>query len=608
MLALALLATFQAADTVRYAASFPNAAHHEAEISVTFPARGHDTLDIRMSRSSPGRYAIHEFAKNVYGVRATNGAGRPVSIVRPDPYRWLVTGHDGTVVFHYTLFADRADGTYSQVDQSHAHLNMPATFAWVAGLERHPIAVKFTVPEGSNWRAATQLIPTRDPLTFTAPHLDYFLDSPTELSNHALRTWTVAGPDGRTDTIRLAVHHLGTDAEVDAYAEMARKVVAEQNATFGETARFDHGTYTFIADYLPWASGDGMEHRNSTILSSTGSLGQGASGLLGTLSHEYFHSWNVERIRPRMLEPFDFFDANPSDALWFAEGFTSYFGPLYIHRAGLTTTAQYAGAVGGAVSAVVNTTARRYGSPMEMSLRAPFVDAAAAIDPTNFGNTFLSYYTWGAGIGLAMDLSLRSRYPGKDLDGYMRLLWQRFGAGGRYEVPRPYTVDDLEHTLGEYAGDADWARDFFARYVRRGDAPPYAELLAHAGFVVKQANVTAPWIGGTPSSYNAQGGLIQQTTQIGSPLYEAGVEGGDRIVRIGTVTITSDTAWRAMAATHKPGDAAPITFVQRGVERTAMLRFGSNPQLQVVPVEADGGTLSEAQQRFRQAWLGSRAR
>ncbi len=603
MLALALLATLHAADTVRYAASFPNAAHHEAEVIVTFPARGHDTLEVRMSRSSPGRYAVHEFAKNVYAVRATNGAGRELPIIRRDPYRWLVTGHDGTVVFHYTLYADRGDGTYAQVDLTHAHLNLPATFAWATGLERLPIAVRFTVPDGSNWRAATQLTPTRDPLAFTAPDLQYFLDSPTELSDHVLRWWTIPGPAGRVDTIRLAIHHLGTDAEVDAYVERIKKVVAEQVATFGETARYDHGTYTFIADYLPWASGDGMEHRNSTIVASTASLAQAAAGLLGTVSHEFFHSWNVERIRPAMLEPFDFTEADPSDALWFAEGFTQYYGPLYIHRAGLTTLEQYASGVGGTVNAVSNTTARRYGSPMEMSLRAPFVDAATSIDPTNFGNIFLSYYTWGAGVALAMDLSLRARYPGKDLDGYMRAAWQRFGAGGRYAVPRPYTVDDLERLLGEYAGDATWARDFFAQYIRRGYAPDYSALLAPAGLVVRRANADAPWIGGTPSSYTAQGGLIQQGTQVGSPLYEAGVDGGDRIVRIGPHAITSDTAWRAMAAAVRPGEVRPITYLQRGRERTGTIRIGHDPRLVVVPVESP----TPAQLAFRRAWLGSRA-
>src|SRR5690606_5156304 len=192
MLVLALLATLQVPDTVRYELSFPNASQHEAEISVTFPASGRDTLDIRMSRSSPGRYALHEFAKNVSAVRATDGAGRSLPIHREDPYRWLVTGHDGTVVFHYTLYADRGDGTYAQVDRSHAHLNAPAVFAWASGLGKLPVTVNFTVPAGSNWRAATQLEPTSDPLRFTAPDLAYLLDSPVELSDHAVRSWTIA--------------------------------------------------------------------------------------------------------------------------------------------------------------------------------------------------------------------------------------------------------------------------------------------------------------------------------------------------------------------------------------------------------------------------------
>lgn len=603
MLALALLALVQSADTVRYAASFPNATHHEATIAVTFPARGHDTLDVRMSRSSPGRYAVHEFAKNVYGIRVTDGAGRELPVLRRDPYRWLVTGHDGTVVFHYTLFADRADGTYSQVDDSHAHLNAPATWAWAAGFETTPVAVRFAVPDGSNWRAATQLVPTSDPLAFAAPDLQYFMDSPVELSDHALRSWTVAGPGGRVDTIRLAVHHQGTDAEVDAYAEMARKVVAEQVALFGETARYDHGTYTFIADYLPWASGDGMEHRNSTILSSSGSLARSMSGLLGTLSHEFFHSWNVERIRPAMLEPFRFFEATPSDALWFAEGFTSYFDDLFIRRAGLLTDEQYIRGLGGTVNAVTTTTARRYGSPMEMSIRAPFVDAATAIDPTSFGNTFLSYYTWGAGIGLALDLSIRGRFPGRSLDGYMRRMWQRYGAGGRYAVPRPYTVDDLERELGAYTGDAPWARDFFARFVRRGDAPDYPALLAQAGIAVRPANPDGAWLGQVFLDFGANGATVQSYTQVGSPLYRAGIERGDLIRSIGGIAVTSDSAWGAIRAARRAGEEATIVFVRRGTEHRGTVRFDADPRVVTVAMEDPGAE----QRAFRDEWLRGRA-
>ncbi|MCH7475685.1 MAG: M61 family peptidase, partial [Gemmatimonadetes bacterium] len=199
---------------IEYEVSFPNVVHHEAEIAVTFTALPAVPLELRMSRSSPGRYALHEFAKNVYSVRATDGEGHPLVVERPNPYQWDVPVHDATVRVTYTLFADRADGTYSQVDPTHAHLNIPATFMWARGLGDREIRITFTPPEGSEWKVATQLFPTDDPMTFTAPNLYYFMDSPAELSDFALREWTVAS-NGEDQTIRVAVHHDGSDAEVD---------------------------------------------------------------------------------------------------------------------------------------------------------------------------------------------------------------------------------------------------------------------------------------------------------------------------------------------------------------------------------------------------------
>src|SRR5690606_12510332 len=133
--------------------------------------------------------------------------------------------------------------------------------------------------------------------------------------------------------------------------------------------------------------------------------------------------------------------------------------------------------------------ARAYASPAAVSLQAPFVDAASSIDPTNLGNTFLSYYRWGAGTGLALDLTLRSRFPGRSLDGFFRRMWERFGRSNRpYAVARPYTLDDLERELGAYSGDAAWARQFLGRHVRGGFTADYGELLAHAGFAVRRAH------------------------------------------------------------------------------------------------------------------------
>src|SRR5687768_7211798 len=170
-----------------YEISFPNAVHHEAEISVTFPNVPRRPLEVRMSRSSPGRYALHEFAKNVYSVKAVDSRGRPLDVRRPNPHQWDVHGHDGTVRITYTLFADR---TYAGIDLTHAHLNMPATFMWARGLDERPIRITFRAPD-TRWRIATQLAPTADSATFTAPGLQYFLDSPTEISAHELFPWQV---------------------------------------------------------------------------------------------------------------------------------------------------------------------------------------------------------------------------------------------------------------------------------------------------------------------------------------------------------------------------------------------------------------------------------
>lgn len=599
---LALLpAAARAQAPVTYEVRFPNAVHHEAEITVTFADVPAGALEVRMSRSSPGRYALHEFAKNVYAVSAEDGSGRALTITRPDPYGWTVAGHDGTVRFRYTLFADRADGTYAAVDATHAHLNMPATFAWARGLEARPIRITFHPPAGSGWKAATQLVPAGQPMTFTAPDLQYFLDSPTELSDFALREWTVAS-GGRTQTIRLAVHHAGSDADVDRYAEMAQKVVAEQIAVFGEAPAFDHGTYTFIADYLPYASGDGMEHRNSTILTSAGSIASNAAGLLGTLSHEFFHAWNMERLRSRMLEPFDFERANMSDELWFGEGFTSYYDDLTIKRAGLMDLDAYARGIGGVLNAVINAPGRRYHSPVEMSRQAPFVDAAVSVDPTNRANTFLSYYTWGTAIGLGLDLTLRTRFQGITLDDYMRALWQRHG---RPEVP--YTMADLERALAELTGAPAFAAEFFGQYIRGRDVPDYQTLLARAGLLLRKANPGRPTLGQAQIRYDGGQAHLVSGTLVGTPLYEAGLDRGDRIIALDGRPVRSDDDVSAVLAAHAPGDAVEIRYEQRGRERTATLRLAEDPRLEVVTFERAGRPVTDEIRRFRDAWLGSKA-
>ena len=545
LLALLLLSFTLQAQTNTYDISFKNAVHHEAVVKATFPNIKTKTVKLQMSRSSPGRYALHEFAKNVYSVKITNSKGDELKYTRPDPYSWEISGHDGTVNVEYTLFGNRGDGTYSQIDETHAHLNMPATFMYVDDIQYRPIKVTFQPRGDLNWKVATQLKALKGN-TFYAPNLYYFMDSPTEISDYDLREFDLDGKH-----IRFVLHHLGTEAEVDTYFEKVKKIVEQEKAVYGELPDYDYGEYTFLACYMPNASGDGMEHRNSTILTDTEGLAEGGmENNIGTVSHEYFHSWNVERIRPADLEPFKFDKANMSDALWFAEGFTSYYTNLILCRAGIITPEKYISGLTGTFNYVWNSPARDYFNPIEMSRQAPFVDAATSVDPVNRENTFISYYSYGSVLGLALDLILREK--GLNLDDFMQKMWKTYG---KPEVA--YQVSDIEETLGDYAGEA-FAKAFFDKYIYKSEMPDYKELLQQVGVVLSQDDSKA-YLGASLKE-TEDGLLISRNTAKGSPAYTAGLDSGDLITTLNGSPVTSLNAFNSTIENSKPGDKLSIGF------------------------------------------------
>ena len=278
-------------------------------------------------------------------------------------------------------------------------------------------------------------------------------------------------------------------------------------------------------------------------------------------------------------------------------------------RAGLSDDSIYLRRLAGQVDAVVHTNARKFRTPMGASLEAPFVDAATSIDPNNFGNTFLSYYTWGAGVATALDLTIRGRYRGKSLDGFMRTMWQRFGRNERpFVVKQPYTVDDIQRTLGEYLGDSRFANDFFRRYVRGSEAPDYAVLLAQAGVLLRPAHPAAAWLGDVRLRFDSAGARVMQGTDMGTPLYRAGVDRDDQITSLDGKPVSSQDAWDAILSSHKPGDVVPIAFEQRGEARRAQLTLAADPQLEAVTFESVGQQPSAAEKAFRDAWLGTKAK
>lgn len=591
--------------SVEYDVAFPRAEQHEARVTATFRgAPAGQLLHLRMSRSSPGRYALHSFAKNVYDVSAVDGRGRALAITRPDPHGWDVARGDGTVRISYTVFGDRTDGTYLGVDHSHAHINMPSLFMWARGMENAPIRLNLHPRAG--WRIATQLVPTADSTIFVAPNLQWFMDSPTEVGSLTIRSWSDSS-GGKKSTWRIALHHLGTEAQADTFAAMAKKVVAEEVAAWGAPAGYDFGTYTFLADYLPWANGDGMEHRNSTVITSRRSLATPLErrGNLTTLSHEFFHSWNVERLRPRSLEPFDFERENMSGELWFAEGFTNYFDNLFVRRAGYYTDEEFAAVVSGNVNTVMTSPGRRHFSAVGMSMQAPFVDAAVSIDPTNRANTFISYYTYGSALGLALDLTLRDRFN-LTLEDYMRAMWRRFG---QYQTKalapaRPYTLADLRRVLGDVTHDTAFANDFFRRYVEGQEAPDFARLLSTVGFKVNHSGAGHPSFGASMDDDTTRV-FINWTTENGSA-WSAGISSGDLVYAIDGEPTPSIAALAAIIAKHKVGDVVSADIMQRGERRTVQVTLRESPTIEVTTYEKAGLPVTDAMRARRTEWLRSR--
>lgn len=586
-----------AVSPVKYQASFSNAVHHEARISVVFSEVNQPILKVRMSRSSPGRYALHEFAKNVYQLEATDSKGNPLTVTRPDPYQWHIGGHDGTVKVSYTLFADHADGTYSAVDRTHAHLNIPATFIWARGMNERAIEIEL-IPFNENWKVATQLVSTDNPYRFTAPNLFYFMDSPIEMSNFDLRSWQV-NSNGNKYQINLAVHHNGTAEEIDTFTEKAKAIVAVQKNIFGGYPDFDYGEYTFIACYLPHVRGDGMEHRNSTVLTSSHSLDEADFSQQRTLSHEFLHAWNAERIRPKSLEPFSFEKVNMSNELWFVEGFSNYYTGLSLLRADLIKRDKLLQTMTRVINAVNRTPGKSLFSAEGMSRQAPFADAAVFIDKTNFSNTLITHYVIGDSIAIALDLTLRTNFKNKNLDDYMSLVWQKFGKNEVY-----YDNSDLRITLGELVNNQTFADDFFSRYINGTEVPDYKKLLAKMGLDLKLKNPNKASLGKIELTFNGPEAIVSSATIIGSPAYQVGLERGDQIIQLDRRKIRSESLWTHALEKYKPGDTAEISYLQRGVLVKKEITFSEDSTLTIESYQTNDKKTTRSMKKRLKAWLG----
>jgi Predicted protease with the C-terminal PDZ domain len=315
------------------------------------------------------------------------------------------------------------------------------------------------------------------------------IDNPTEISNaFTVDSFAV----GRT-TYRVMLH---TDQDPGAarglLVRTIERIVRAEVAMWGQQPM---AQYTFMVHYLDKNGGDGMEHTTSRT-SASRCRSQPSRGLgrfmnrVEVFAHEFFHTWNMKRLRAAELGPWDYTRQNPTRTLWIGEGITNYYGARTLHRAGLADSAAYLARVARAVTQLQGSPGRKLMSAEQSSFNAWFFDAVPLRQKTNLRNTTISYYNKGELLGWLLDLDIRARTGGrKTLDDVMRLMWQRFWLGrttSYYLQGHGYTVEDFRKAVEDVTG-ASYA-DFFRRYVAGVDELPYDTILGNVGLRLTEAD------------------------------------------------------------------------------------------------------------------------
>jgi predicted metalloprotease with PDZ domain len=485
---------------IAYTLSMPEPASHLFHVRVDVRGiKGADHVDFQMPRWSPGRYAVFDFAKNVqeahYVPMWADSATQPAE--RVDTQTWRVptrampgaTPAADSVTFYYKVYADDLSGTFSQLDARHGNFNGHSVFAYVAGHKHDPVTLKIEAPKG--WKVINGQSKNTEQSEFGFANYDLLADTPTEVApDFNVETFTVGGK-----TYRVVVHSFGDEG--GRRGELTKRVERVVRAEAALMPEPDYEQYTFLFHFDPTARrGDGMEHLNSTQIIETSALGSGDTldEAVGTAAHEFFHVWNVKRLRPAGLGPWDFTRPVVTRGLWIAEGFTNYYGKLSQRRAGLWDDGQLLRAYERAIGGIENQPGVRLTSAVEASVLAPFIDRASHDQRTNTANTLVSYYPKGETVAVALDLLIRGRSKGRaSLDDVMRRAYTKFYLespnDSYYLKGRAYTVEEFERLASETTG-LDLS-DFFRRYVYRPETLPYEEALAYVGLRLKRTTESA---------------------------------------------------------------------------------------------------------------------
>ncbi len=594
----------------RIAAVNPNA--HVFEVSCTVDDPDPSGQSFKLPSWIPGSYLIREFARHFVSVRAECGGAR-IGIRKSAKDTWRADPCAGPLTMVAEVYAFDLTVRASYLDGERGYFNGPSVFVWPVGHEARPCEVEIVAPQGDayrDWRVATSLPRVGSSAygfgRFEAANYDELIDHPVEMGTFDLVHFEAGG--ARHD-IAVTGKHRGDLARL---ARDLQRVCQVQIDLFGGQARSSAPVDYYLFQLLVVGDGyGGLEHRASTsLMSNRDGLPQpGATGvsedyrsLLGLASHEYFHTWNVKRIKPAVFVPYDLTRENLTEQLWAFEGVTSYYDDLTLVRSGVIGLSDYLEILGRDITRLLRTPGRRKQSVAESSFDAWIKSYR---QDENTPNAVVSYYVKGALIALALDLTLR-RYGTATLDDVMRTQWRRYGKSG-IGVPE----GGIEAIASELGGNDMSA--FFDRYVRGTDELPLAELLALFGVGVSLRHAeSAKDKGGAPgkskSARTWMGVILADGSQprlkhvlTDGPAERAGLAAGDTLVAFDGVRASADSLERLL----KWRNADDVVRVQ-AFRRDELMEF--SVELDAAPLDtcwlalADG--IDDETLARRDAWLG----
>jgi predicted metalloprotease with PDZ domain len=539
--------------TMAFTVSMPRPESHTFHVTFRCEGLGGGVRDFLMPAWMPGFYRIMDYERNVSGFRAADGAGRPLGWEKVTRNTWrVVCPESSAVALDYDVFGNVPFVAQNYLDGGRAFIAPPGMFLYPGGRLDHPVTVTIRLPAG--WtRIATGLDPvTGRPGTFAAPDFDVLFDSPFLLGNQESVRFEVKGVPHE-----VVIEDVPAEVDRKKMADDLRRIVAAATDLVGDIP-YDH--YTFL---LMGRGNGGIEHLNSAACSFNGKGlvdEKGYRGWLSYISHEYFHNFNVKRIRPLALGPFDYETENLTDMLWVSEGLTVYYEDIVMVRAGLMTMEQYLERMQGAMARFENTPGHRYMSATESSL--------GTWSGSGFGgdrNTTISYYDNGAMLGAMLDLKIRNDSGNrKSLDDVMRALYRRYAKGAK----RGFTDAEFCAACEDAAGGS--LAEVFA-YASTAKDVDYAKYFAYAGLQVVDKPSEAPGAFLGVNTHEAGGKLVVSGTSEGSPAAKAGLVEGDEILeldgaRAGTKVLSD------LLAAKKPGETVKVRFSRGGEARDAEAR------------------------------------